>query len=114
MYPQPRKSHSRAPLGGWLTLDRYVAAGLLNLVYWAGLAVVAIIAFGAVGASIGIAMHDPFPEGLLLALPGLVIGLLVALALALIWRAFCEVLSAILSIAEDMRAWRESQTGGKD
>ena len=57
----------------------------------------------------GLWIRSGWGEGLLLALPTVVVGLLVAAALALIWRSFCEFFVAVFSIAEDLRALRREQ-----
>ena len=67
------------------------------------------MAFGSVGAAVGLWIRSGLGEGLLLALPTVVVGLLVAAALALIWRSFCEFFVAVFSIAEDLRALRREQ-----
>ncbi len=60
----------------------------------------------------GLWIRSGWGEGLLLAVPTIVIGLLVAGALALIWRGACEFFVAVFSIAEDLRAIRrETQAG---
>ena len=86
---------------------------LTHLVYWAGLALISLIAFGSVGAAVGLWIRSGWGEGLLLAVPTIVVGLLVAGALALIWRSACEFFVAVFSIAEDLRALRrESEAPG--
>lgn len=80
---------------------------ITHLVYWAGLALISLIAFGSVGAAVGLWIRSGWGEGLLLAVPTIVVGLLVAGALALIWRSACEFFVAVFSIAEDLRAIRE-------
>lgn len=55
----------------------------------------------------GLWIRSGWGEGLLLAVPTIVAGLLVAGALALIWRSACEFFVAVFSIAEDLRALRE-------
>jgi len=85
-----------------------MAGEVLKLVYWAGLAMVALIGFSFFGVSIGMVIND-FPRGLLIAFPGIIGGVLVTVALALIWRAFCEFVTAIFRISEDLRALRQAQ-----
>ena len=96
---------ARTSLGDFLNFDRIIAGEVLRMVYWAGLGIIVLIAFGSVGASVGVSIKD-FPKGVLLAIPTLVVGLLVAAALALIWRAFCEFFAAILRISDDLHALR--------
>ena len=80
---------------------------ITHLVYWAGLALISLIAFGSVGAAVGLWIRSGWGEGLLLAVPTIVVGLLVAGALALIWRSACEFFVAVFSIAEDLHAIRQ-------
>ena len=91
-----------------LTFERLLTQPLTHLVYWAGLALISLVAFGAVGAAVGLWIRSGWGEGLLLALPTVIIGLLLAGALALIWRSCCEFFVAVFSIAEDLRALRLS------
>ena len=58
------------------------------------------------GAAVGVAIRDPFPFGLLLAIPVVVGGLLVMGALILLWRSFCEFYVAIFKISEDLAVLR--------
>lgn len=90
-----------------LTFERMLTGPITHLVYWAGLALISLIAFGSVGAAVGLWIRSGWGEGLLLAVPTIVVGLLVAGALALIWRSACEFFVAVFSIAEDLRAIRE-------
>src|SRR3954469_17949291 len=91
-----------------LTFDRLVTGPVIHLIYWAGLGVVALFAFSVVGAAVGLALKEPGPQSLLLAFPVLVAGLLVAAAMVLLWRAFCEFYVAIFRISEDLRALRQA------
>lgn len=101
-----RGSHNLA----WdlLTFDRLVTGPVIHLIYWAGLGVVALFAFSVVGAAVGLALKEPGWQSLLLAFPVLIAGLLVAAALVLLWRAFCEFYVAIFRISEDLRALRQA------
>lgn len=81
---------------------------VIHLVYWAGLGVIALIIFSVVGAAAGLAFGEGL-QGLLLAIPMLVAGLLVAGVLALLWRSFCEFYLAIFRISEDLSALRAAQ-----
>ena len=94
-------------MGDLLVLDRLVTGPIVNLMYWAGLGVIALVAFLVVGASIGVAIRGGL-EGWLLALPTLVIGLLFVVMLAAIWRGFCEFYLVIFRISEDLRAIRQA------
>ena len=91
-----------------LTFDRLVTGPVIHLIYWAGLGVVALFAFSVVGAAVGLALKEPGLQSLLLACPVLVAGLLVAAAMVLLWRAFCEFYVAIFRISEDLRALRQA------
>ena len=79
---------------------------MIHLIYWAGLGVIVLMGFGVVGTAIGLALRDPSLTSALLAIPALVAGLLVAAALALLWRAICEFYVAIFRISDDLRALR--------
>lgn len=89
-----------------LTFDRLVTGPVIHLIYWAGLGVVSLVAFSSVGAAVGVALREASMLGKLLALPVAVAGLLVAGALVLLWRAFCEFYVAIFRISDDLRALR--------
>jgi hypothetical protein len=91
-----------------LTFDRLVTGPVIHLIYWAGLGVVALFAFSVVGAAVGLALKEPGLQSLLLAFPVLIAGLLVAAAMVLLWRAFCEFYVAIFRISEDLRALRQA------
>jgi energy-converting hydrogenase Eha subunit E len=97
---------SRGPLWDLLTFDRLITGPVVHLIYWAGLAVIVLFGFGVVGGAIGLALRDPSLMSILLAIPTLVIGLLVAFVLALLWRAMCEFYVAIFRISDDLRALR--------
>ena len=89
-----------------LTFEHLMAGRVIHLVYWAGLALIALGVFGTIGAAIGVAIRDPFPYGILLAIPVLVGGVLVMGALVLLWRAFCEFYVAVFKISEDLTVLR--------
>lgn len=95
-----------------LTFDRLMTGPLVHLVYWAGLALVALGGFTVVGAAVGIALRSGTLEGFLLAVPVLVVGLLVIVASALLWRGACEYYLATLRIAEDLREIRSAMARG--
>ena len=81
----PQTSRTNAPSRGllWdlLTFDRLITGPVVHLIYWAGLGVIVLMAFGVIGTAIG---------------------------LALLWRAVCEFYVAIFRISDDLRALRLS------
>ncbi|MDB5452634.1 MAG: hypothetical protein JWO33_1212 [Caulobacteraceae bacterium] len=79
---------------------------VIHLIYWAGLALIALAAFGTIGAAVGVALREASLLGALLAIPVLVAGLLVIAALVLLWRSFCEFYVAIFKISDDLAALR--------
>ena len=89
-----------------LTFDRLVTGPMIHLIYWCGLCLILLFGFGAVGASVGLALRALSLEGVLIALPALVAGLLVMAVLALLWRGMCEFYVAVFRIAEDLHALR--------
>jgi hypothetical protein len=89
-----------------LTFDRLMTGPVIHLIYWAGLGVVSLVAFSSVGAAVGVALREDSILGKLLALPLAVAGLLVAAAMVLLWRSFCEFYVAIFRISDDLRALR--------
>lgn len=101
------QSAGAAMIWDLLTFERLMTNQVIHLIYWAGVGLIAIGAFGAIGAAVGIAIRDPFPFGLLLAIPVLVGGLLVMGALILLWRSFCEFYVAIFKISEDLAVLRQ-------
>ncbi len=105
---RPLKRPDGQAAGVWdlLTFEHLMAGQVIHLIYWAGLAIIALGAFGSIGAAIGVAIRDPFPFGLLLAVPVLVGGILVMGALILLWRAFCEFYVAVFKISEDLTVLR--------
>jgi len=101
---------ARAPRHGWLwgllTFERMITGPVIHLIYWAGLGVIVVAAFGVVGASVGIAIREKSLETVLLAIPAAVAGLLIVLAGGLIWRGFCEFYVVIFRIGDDLAALR--------
>ena len=89
-----------------LTFERMLSAQVLHLVYWAGLGMIGIGAFGVLGASVGVAIREGNIVGILLALVFLGIGLLGVAAVVLLWRAFCEFYVTIFKISEDLAVLR--------
>ena len=107
--PRPLKrpqGQGSALLWDLLTFERLMTNQVIHLIYWAGLAIIALGAFGTIGAAVGVAIRDPFPFGLLLAIPVVVMGLLGMAALILLWRSFCEFYVAIFKISEDLSVLR--------
>ena len=90
-----------------LTFERLRTSEVIHLIYWSGLGLIGIGVFGSIGAAVGVAIRDPFPMGVLMAIPVAVVGLLVMAALLLIWRAVCEFYVAVFRISEDLRTMRE-------
>lgn len=90
-----------------LTFERLMTNTVIHLIYWAGLGLISLVAFGAVGAAIGVAVREPSFMSILLAIPVLVGGLLFAAALILLWRSFCEFYVAVFRISEDLNALRQ-------
>src|SRR6516165_818258 len=92
-----------------LTFEKLMTNTVVHLIYWAGLGIIAVGVFGFVGAAVGVAIRDPFPFGVLMAVPVAVVGLLVMAALLLLWRALCEFYVAVFRISEDLRAMRAEE-----
>lgn len=90
-----------------LTFERLLTGQVFHLVYWAGLGIIGIIAFGVLGASVGVAIREG-GWGILLALVVLGVGLTAAFAVALLWRSFCEFYVTIFKISEDLAVLRKS------
>ena len=89
-----------------LTFERMLTGPVIHLVYWCGLGVVVVLAFSVVGASVGVAWKEGTWAALLLAVPILLVGLLIVLALGLLWRAACEFFVVIFRIGDDLHALR--------
>lgn len=102
------KGMGSAVLWDLLTFEHLMTNQVIHIIYWAGLALITLGAFGTIGAAVGVAIRDPFPFGLLLAIPVVVGGLLVMGALVLLWRSFCEFYVAIFRISEDLSVLRQS------
>ncbi len=103
----PRRS--RGFLSNILTVETLITGPVIHLVYWAGLGVIVVAAFGVVGASLGVAIRAITQrswETLLLVIPGLVGGILIVLAGGLLWRAFCEFYVVIFRIGDDLAVLR--------
>ena len=91
-----------------LTFERLLTGPVIHLIYWAGLGVIILGAFGSIGAAIGVALKEQEIVGRLLAIPLAVAGVLICFALVLLWRSFCEFYVAIFRIADDLRALRQA------
>ncbi len=107
---QPRPNPQRGSLSGslfWdlLTFERLMTNQVIHLIYWAGLGVIALIAFGTVGAAVGVALREESWIGVILAIPVLVAGLLVVGGLVLLWRSFCEL---YVRLSDDLHALRQA------
>lgn len=103
---QARQSTARNLFWDLLTFERLMTGPVLHLIYWAGLGLITLFGFTAVGVGVGIAVRSRTWEGALLALPTFVAGALVVSALVLLWRGACEFFLAIFQIAEDLHALR--------
>jgi hypothetical protein len=90
-----------------LTFERLVTSNVVHLIYWAGLALIFLAAFGGVGAAVGVAIREGSILGVLLAIPVLAAGLLVSAILVLLWRSFCELYVAVFRISDDLAALRK-------
>jgi hypothetical protein len=103
----PRPDGARnSLLWDMLTFERLMTGPLIHLIYWCGLGLIALFGFTVVGASVGVAIRGGAIEGTILAIPVLVAGLLVLVALALLWRGACEFYLAVFRIADDLRLLR--------
>ena len=91
-----------------LTFERLMTNQVIHLIYWAGLGIIALIAFGTVGAAVGVALREESWIGVILAIPVLVAGLLVVAGLVLLWRSFCELYVALFRLSDDLHALREA------
>ena len=99
---------SRGLIFDLLTFERMNTVPLAHLIYWLGLGVVILISFGVVGGAVGMMLRGGPIEGVLLALPVLVGGLLLCAVLGLLWRAMCEFFLAVFRVADDLHALREA------
>lgn len=93
-----------------LTFEKLLTREVVHLIYWAGLGLLALMAFAIVGGAVGLALRDGTLAGLLIALPVLVGGFLVVGALILLWRAACEFYLAVFRISDDLHAMRQART----
>ena len=81
---------------------------MIHLIYWSGLGLIALIAFGIIGSAIGVAFREEPLMGILLALSVLVGGSLVVTILVLLWRSFCELYVALFRLSDDLHAIRRA------
>ncbi|WP_368670110.1 DUF4282 domain-containing protein [Phenylobacterium aquaticum] len=91
-----------------LTFERLMTNQVIHLIYWAGLGVIALIAFGFIGTAVGVALREEMLMGLLLAGGVLVGGFLVVAAMVLLWRSFCELYVALFRLSDDLHAIRQA------
>jgi len=104
---KPRPAHARAIFWDLLTFERLLTGPVVHIIYWCGLALIALGGFAVVGAAVGLTIRGEGAERLI-GLPVLVAGAVVVLGLALLWRAMCEFYVAIFRISDDLHALRES------
>jgi hypothetical protein len=113
--PKRKTSETGEVLRDLLTFERLLTGPVIHLIYWAGLGVIVLVAFGALGAAIGMALKEQEIVGKLLAIPMAVAGVLICFALVLLWRSFCEFYVAVFRIADDLKGLRiaaEREVGG--
>ncbi|OXE35984.1 MAG: hypothetical protein CGW95_10385 [Phenylobacterium zucineum] len=91
-----------------LTFEKLMANQVIHLIYWSGLGIIALIAFGIIGSAIGVAFREDVLMGALLAVSVLVGGFLVVTILVLLWRAFCELYVALFRLSDDLHAIRQA------
>ena len=91
-----------------LTFERLMTGTVFHLVYWAGLGIIGVMAFGVLGASVGVAIREG-GWGILLALGVLAIGMLGVFVAVLLWRSFCEFYVTIFQINENLSVLRQEQ-----
>lgn len=97
----------------FLTFEKMLTGGVVHLVYWAGLGIIGILAFGILGASVGVAIREGSILGVLLAVGVLGVGLLGVGVGVLLWRAFCEFYVTIFKISEDLHVLRQDIEAGR-
>lgn len=104
--PKRKSSETGEVLRDLLTFERLLTGPVIHLIYWAGLGVIVLGAFGSIGAAIGVALKEQEIVGKLLAIPLAVAGVLICFALVLLWRSFCEFYVAVFRIADDLKGLR--------
>lgn len=103
---QQSQGRKRQFLWDLLTFERLITGTVVHLVYWAGIGIIGVMAFGVVGGSVGVAIREG-GWGILLAIGVLAVGLLGAFVALLLWRAFCEFYVTIFKISEDLSVLRQ-------
>ena len=78
----PPSDNQAHPLQDLLTFERALTQPVTILIYWAGLAMIAMVGFAAVGVAVGVALRGAGFE-VLLALPAFVFGALLVFVAAL-------------------------------
>ncbi|WP_421932685.1 DUF4282 domain-containing protein [Phenylobacterium sp.] len=106
--PNPRRGVGASLFWDLLTFERLMTNQVIHLIYWAGLGVIALIAFGFIGTAVGVALREELFMGVLLAVSVLVGGFLVVGALVLLWRSFCELYVALFRLSDDLHAIRQA------
>eukprot|EP01037_Dinobryon_pediforme_P015403 gene15403-15544_t len=106
----PPSKNRDNPLQDLLTFERALTQPVTILIYWAGLAMIGMIGFAAVGVAVGVALRGAGFE-VLLALPAFVFGALLVFVLALLWRGATEFYVAVFKIADELKAVRERCNG---
>jgi hypothetical protein len=109
---KPEPAHARLMFWDLLTFERLLTGPVVHVIYWCGLAVIALIGFAAMGAAVGLSIRGEGVEKLV-ALPALVVGVMVVIGLALLWRAMCEFYVAIFRISDDLHALRQAELNTK-
>jgi hypothetical protein len=89
-----------------LTFDKLMIGPVIHLIYWAGLALIVLVGFSMIGAAVGLGIRGGSIAGMALAFITLIAGLIVLVALVLLWRGLSEFYLVVFSIAEDLRALR--------
>jgi hypothetical protein len=105
---QPEARHARVIFWDLLTFERLLTGPVVHIIYWCGLAFISLIGFAGVGAAVGLSIRGEGVERLV-ALPALVVGALVVVMLALLWRATCEFFVAVFRISDDLHALRQAE-----
>lgn len=105
--PTPQRGPGATIFWDLLTFEKLMTNQVIHLIYWAGLALIAFVAFGFVGTAVGVALRENLLMGILLAVGILVAGFLVVCALILLWRSFCELYVALFRLSDDIHALRK-------
>ena len=110
---QPRQTAIREGLPKtlfWdlLTFEKLMTNQVIHLIYWSGLGLIGLIAFGIIGSAVGVAFREELLMGILLAISILVGGFLVVAILVLLWRSFCELYVALFRLSDDLHAIRRA------